>query len=158
MQLDFSPWYRWSERGSYDGINYPGIYVVAITSDDISGEAFSFRPEVVYVGMTNSQWGLDGRLWQFDNTIALKHNEHGGADRVLFKHQDYKALCGKLYVALWHIKCDPASNKPEDLRSMGEVPRAEYECWARCVEQLGTLPEFNRKKDSPKYTKLVRDF
>jgi hypothetical protein len=148
----------WSDRANYGGIKYPGIYVVAISANDLSGQPFSFRPEIVYIGMTNSQWGLDGRLWQFDNTISLRRNEHGRADRVLYRHQDYAALSANLYVAMWHVECNPASDSPEDLRCMGEVARAEYECWARCKEQFGVLPEFNRKKDSPKYTKLVKDF
>lgn len=158
MQLDFCPWYRWSERGAYPGIKYPGVYAIAISPGDISGQTFTFRPEIVYVGMTNSQWGLNGRLWQFDNTIALRHNEHGGADRILYKHQHYATLSRDLYVAMWHVECDPSSDHPHDLRCMGRVVRAEYECWARCKEQCGVLPEFNRKRESPKYSKLVNDF
>jgi hypothetical protein len=158
MQLDFSPWYRWPERGNYPGIKHPGVYVVAISPDDIGGAAFSLRPEVVYVGMTNeSPWGLDGRLWEFDSTISLRRCQHGGADRVVFKHRDYEALCKQLFVALWHMQYDPTSKKPDDLRGKGEVARAEYECFARAVEQLGSLPEFNRS-DSPKYTKRVKEF
>lgn len=154
MKLDFSTWYAWSERGRYPGSRFPGIYVVAISSESLAGMPFSIRPEIVYIGMTNNaQWGLDGRLWQFDQTIGLRRCEHGGADRVLFKHRDYAALCSNLYVALWHLECDPAREEPHDLRCMGEVARAEFECWARCKEELGHLPEFNRKRDSPKYTK-----
>ena len=83
MQLSFSPWYRWSERANYGGIKYPGVYMVAISPNDISGQPFSFLPEVVYVGMTNeSPWGLDGRLWELDSTISLRRCQHGGADRL----------------------------------------------------------------------------
>jgi hypothetical protein len=136
-----------------------GCIRVAISANAIASTAFSFRPEVVYVGMTNeSPWGLDGRLWEFDSTISLRGCQHGGADRVVFKHRDYEALCKQLFVALWHRQYDPSGKKPGDLRGKGEVARTEYECFARAVEQLGNLPEFNRKKDSPKYTKLVRDF
>ena len=122
MQLDFSPWYRWSERGNYPGIKYSGVYVVAISADAIAGTAFSFRPDVVYVGMTNeSSWGLDGRLWEFDSTISLRRCQQGGADRVVFKHRSYEAVCKQLFVALWHKQYDPSGNKPGDLRGKGEV-------------------------------------
>jgi hypothetical protein len=39
-----------------------------------------------------------------------------------------------------------------DLRAMGQVCNAEYEVMAWCVEQLGELPEFNRKKESQKFS------
>jgi hypothetical protein len=158
VQLDFSPWYRWSEREHYPGFKYPGIYILAISQDDLSGLPFSFRPEIVYIGMTNSQYGLDGRLWQFEQTISRRQNQHGGADRVLYKHREYASLTAGLYAALWHVECSASRDTPHDLRCMGKVAQAEYECWARCKEELGALPEFNRKKDSPKYTKLVEDF
>jgi hypothetical protein len=151
MQLDFSPWYRWADRANYGGIKYPGIYVLAISHGNISGQAFSFRPEIIYVGMTNSMGGLDNRLWQFDNTIARKHGPHGVAERMLHKHSDYAPLCAQLYVALWHVECDPAKRAAHDLRCMGEVAKAEYECLARYKEQHGELPEFNRPS-SPKVT------
>ena len=152
MESNFSHWYRWDARKEYPGISYPGIYIVAISSKDISGSPFSFTDEVVYIGMTNAVSGLRGRLVQFDNTIARKHCQHGGADRVLYKHQDYLALSKTLYVALQHFECTPESATPADLRAMGRVANAEFECMACCIERLGHLPEFNRKKDSKKYS------
>lgn len=152
MEKRFSPWYRWDTRREYPGIAYPGIYIVAISKRDIASSPFAFTNDVVYIGMTNAVSGLRGRLVQFDNTIARRHCQHGGADRVLYKHQDYAALVKALYVALLHFQCTPESATPTDLRAMGQVAKAEYECMACCIEQLGQLPEFNRKKDSPKYS------
>lgn len=152
MENSFSNWYHWKNRNSYPCITWPGIYIVAISNADIEGQKFSFRDEIVYVGMTNAVTGLRGRLVQFDNTISKKHCQHGGADRVLYKHQDYYALIENLYVALLHFECKPASESPTDLREMGRVASAEFECMARCVEELGSLPEFNRKKESKKYS------
>jgi hypothetical protein len=152
MQNNFSPWYRWEARREYPDIAYPGIYIVAISSTDISGRPFTFNNDIVYVGMTNAVAGLRGRLVQFDNTIAKKHCQHGGADRFLYKHQDYAALVKQLYVALRHFECTPEGVTPAHLRAMGRVANAEYECMACCVEKFGRLPEFNRKKDSPKFS------
>lgn len=152
MEKTFSPWFRWNDRSQYSGIEYPGIYVVAISRANISGETFSFRKEIIYVGMTNAVAGLKGRLNQFDSTIAQKRLQHGGADRVLYKHQDYTALVKKLYVALRHFRCFPANETPTDLRTMGKVANAEYQCMAQCVEELGALPEFNRKKEALKFS------
>jgi len=152
MELTLSSWYHWSSRNDYPGISYPGIYVIAMSETDLIGQPFSLKDGVVYVGMSNSLAGLRGRLIQFDNTIAKKRCQHGGADRMLYKHQNYDALVRKLYVSLWHIECSPATESPIDLRAMGKVCNAEYEVMARCVEEFGNLAEFNRKKESPKFS------
>lgn len=68
-------------------------------------------------------------------------------------------LITKLYVACWPVKCDLAASRseedprPEELRAMGHVTWAEYECMAQYRERYGQLPEFNRtrKNQSPKY-------
>jgi len=79
----FTNWLRWGDRKDLTGICYPGVYICAITLDDISGTRFSWLREIVYIGMTNAIAGLRGRLQQFDNTIAGKDG-HGGADRARF--------------------------------------------------------------------------
>ncbi len=38
---------------------------------------------------------------------------------------------------------------------MGNVTRFEYWCFAHFVEQFGELPEFNNKKEAPKYSLTV---
>ena len=152
MELRFSSWYHWKSRNDYPGIAFPGIYVVLISEANVAGQPFSINDDVIYVGMTNAVAGLRGRLSQFDNTIAQRHCQHGGADRVLYKHQDYASLVSKLYVALWHVECTPAAETPMDLRAMGKICNAEYEVMAQCVEELGELPEFNRKKERPKFS------
>ena len=155
MEKYFSPWFRWNDRGQYSGIKFPGIYVVAISKDDISETKFSIRKEIIYVGMSNAVKGLEGRLKNFDNTIQYldKPSQHGGADRVRYKHQNYKALVKKLYVSLRHFPCYPADETATALRTMGKVANAEYQCMAQCVEELDALPEFNRKKESVKYSR-----
>lgn len=155
MEKYFSPWFKWNDRDQYPGIKFPGIYVVAISKDDISETKFSIRKEIIYVGMSNAVKGLKGRLKQFDSTIQHldKLSLHGGADRVRYKHQNYKTLVKKLYVSLRHFPCYPANETATDLRTMGKVANAEYQCMARCVEELGALPEFNRKKESAKYSR-----
>ena len=145
----FSTWMRWSERKVLAGLNYPGVYALAISPTDISGQAFSWQQEIVYIGMTNSKGGLKSRLQQFDNTIK-GGDGHGGGHRVRFKHPDYAKLTEQLYVSVCPEECDVASNSPSDLRVMGKVTSDEYECFALFVEAFGHLPEFNDKKRSPK--------
>ena len=147
----FTKWMRWTDRNSADGIKYPGVYICAIADEDLSGCNFSWTTNIVYVGMTNSLKGLKGRLKQFDNTIIGKSG-HGGADRVRYKHQDYEKLVSNLYVTVAPFECDVKSSTHVDLKIMGEVAKFEYVCFARFTELFGQLPEFNNKKESPKYS------
>ena len=140
----------WSKRNALAQLHFPGVYAIALSDSDISGITFSWRPEVIYVGMTNANGGLKSRLQQFDNTIK-GGDGHGGAHRVRFKHSDYGTLAPRLYVSTCAYECDVKSNCPSDLRIMGDVERFEYECFAVFVEKLEKgLPEFNDKKRSPK--------
>ncbi len=150
----FSKWYKWTDRNDAAGIKSPGIYAIAILARDLSGTPFKWLPEIRYIGMTNSRNGLKGRLKQFDNTIIGKGG-HGGADRAIYKHQNYETLIRELYVSVSSFECDVKTNEPTDLRIMGEVVKFEYDCIARYVELFKVLPEFNNKMLSPKYSLTI---
>ena len=149
MKRKFTEWKLWEAQSELQGMQYPGIYAIAVSSSDLSGKAFSLIPEIAYFGMTNSKGGLKSRLKAFDNTIKGK-NGHGGAHRFRFKHPDYKSLSSMLYVAVCTFHCDVKTHQPKDLRIMGKVTQFEYECFAQFVEKFGHLPEFNDMKRSPK--------
>lgn len=157
--MKFSRWVQWENRNSeMDNTIYPGIYIIVLSHENIEGKAFHWRSDIIYVGMTNAVGGLKSRLQQFDNTIKEKHKQHGGADRVLYnllkkrghKYKNYKVLIQQLYVSACHHKCDVKSNKPKDLRIMGDIAKQEYECLAIYVQKFRRLPDFNDKKKSPK--------
>ena len=150
----FTNWLSWHERNDATGTKYPGVYMIAISEKKIMEEGFSWTPDIIYIGMTNSISGLKGRLKQFDNTIIGKGG-HGGADRVRYKHQDYDELTDRLFVSVSSFKCNVKSNEPNDLRVMGAVTKFEYDCFAHFVELFGSLPEFNNKKLSPKYSLTI---
>lgn len=150
----FTEWFSWDKRNNAVSIRNPGVYVCAVSQNDISGEQFNWFPEIIYVGMTNSMAGLKGRLQQFDNTIIGKRG-HGGADRVRYKYPKYQELTSQLYVAVAPFECNVKSNSPADLRVMGEVLKFEYDCFSHFVEQFQCLPEFNNKKLSPKYSLTI---
>jgi hypothetical protein len=149
----FSKWSAWTSRGEMSGLDYPGIYAIARSSRDIHDQRFRWSPEIVYVGMTNSTSGLRGRLRQFDATISGTLR-HGGADRVRFKHRNYRRLSSELYVSVAPFRCDVTSGLAKDLRIMGDVARFEYHCLAHFTDRFGRLPEFNDKSTS-KYSLTV---
>lgn len=150
----FSVWRQWHQRNSLAGLASPGVYAIAHTPDAIAASPFTWREDIIYVGMTNSAAGLKGRLKQFDNTIIGKTG-HGGADRVRYKHRDYGVLCERLFVATVAFACDVRSNSPTDLRIMGDVAQFEFLCFAHFVETFGRMPEFNNKKDTKKWSLTV---
>ncbi len=147
----FSKWVRWEDRKDLEGVKrkLPGVYMLAMTSENITGQDFKFREEIVYVGMTNSQSGLKGRLKQFDNTIRHKEG-HGGGQRFRNDYRNYKQILKELFVSVGYYKCDVAAKEPKDLLVMGKVAKLEYECFAKYKEMFGELPKFN-KQDSPKW-------
>lgn len=147
----FSSWKKWENRNEIPKIDFPGVYVISHTEKNIENRKFSWRKEIIYIGMTNACKGLKGRLKQFDNTIIGKRG-HGGADRVRYKYQDYKKLIKHLYVAVASFNADVTSNQPKDLNVMGDVAKFEYQCFANFVETYGRLPEFNNKTEAPKYS------
>lgn len=149
MNKKFSAWTKWSERTGLTRLKLPGVYALAISQKDLSGQPFSWQREIIYIGMTNAKGGLKSRLQQFDNTIKGGEG-HGGGHRVRFKHPDYNKLTRRLYVSVCPQQCDVTSNSPSDLRLMGKVANHEYECFAIFVNTYGCLPEFNDKQRSPK--------
>lgn len=147
----FLAWKKWENRDELQNLDLPGVYVISHIEKNIENRKFSWRKDIIYIGMTNAAKGLKGRLKQFDNTIIGKRG-HGGADRVRYKHQDYKKLVKHLYVSVAPFKADVNSIQPKDLKVMGDVAKFEYQCFAYYVEKYGQLPEFNDKKEAPKYS------
>lgn len=147
----FSTWMPWRERNDHPQITCPGVYAVA-RFGSAPASRFSLCEDLIYFGMTNSKGGLKARRKQFDRTIS-GHLEHGGADRVLHAYPSYSRLVPKLYVAVAPFTCDVTTNKPNDLRTMGEVARFEYLCFATYAQKFGRLPRFNDKLGSPKASK-----
>lgn len=154
LEKRFSHWFSWRRRNETVGIEYPGVYALAISNERLEETPYTWRKEIAYVGMSNALLGIKGRLKQFDNTILGKSG-HGGADRFRFKHRDYDKLVKKLFVAVVPFRCDVTSNLPKDLKTMGEVAKFESVCLAKFVELFGELPEFNNKT-TRKYSKSVR--
>lgn len=152
----FSVWKRWTDREQIHKLDYPGVYVLAVSDARLDGKPFSWRPDITYVGMSNAAAGLAGRLRQFDLTISDTRNAHGGADRFRFKYRNYKQVIKRLFVAVRPVNCNVRSNSPRDLRLMGKVAQLEFLCLARYVEAFGVMPEFNDKSRAPKYSRTVK--
>jgi hypothetical protein len=148
----FSRWTRWADRDNFDNLHFPGVYAIAVSKEDLSGRKFSWIEAIAYFGMTNAAKGLKSRLKQFDNTIIGKRG-HGGADRFRHDYPRYEDLVKVLFVSVVPFKCKVTSNAPADLLIMGDVAKAEYECFAKYAKAFHHLPKYNDKKKSPKHSK-----
>ncbi|TXT23071.1 MAG: hypothetical protein FD134_2292 [Gallionellaceae bacterium] len=153
----FSQWVKFDGRNDLGSeiLNCPGIYAVAIVEGrGISGEPFTLIEQIAYFGMTNAQNGLAGRLNAFNNTLRdVNGPGHGGAERFRYGVEGGEAiesLANKLYVAVRPYKCDVTSIAAEDLKTMGDVVRAEYLAFAAYANQFKRLPQYNDKRRSPK--------
>lgn len=149
IEPKFSRWISWKNRQRLTGLEYPGVYAIALSSVDLSDNEYDWVKNIIYFGMTNSRGGLRARLKQFDNTIFGKEG-HGGAERVRYEHRNYNDLTEKLYVSVSPVVCNTKESTPDDFLKMGEVSYMEYYCFARYQRLHGSLPQFNDKKNAPK--------
>jgi hypothetical protein len=154
MEQKFTNWIKWEDRNELEGINYPGIYCIAVSNKILN--RFKFIKELEYIGMTNSKGGLKSRLRQFDATIKKIRTHHGGADRFLYVYENYEEVKDKIYVAIRSFECNTKNPTPNDLRIMGEVAKCEYDCWAIYLTKFGVFPKFDSKNKSPKYSLMNR--
>lgn len=145
----FANWRPWHDRDQSAGLEFPGVYVLAVCDLSIAGDPFEWIEEIIYIGMTNSRGGLRSRLGALDRTLRGGRG-HGGAMRMRFRHPDYSELASHLFVTTYPRGCRVSSQLPDDLLVMGDVARHEYECFAEYARRFGRLPEFNDMKRSPK--------
>ena len=149
----FTKWVKWVDRTSLSEAECPGVYCIAKSEFDLSGQDFDCIKEIEYIGMTNSQ-KLKTRLYQFNSNLLGK-DTHGGADRCLYACQkqglSYQELLPQLFVSVYPFECKIKSNNPEDLRVKGDIAKFEFYCIADYFEIFDELPKFNDKKNNPKY-------
>ncbi|MFN7114652.1 MAG: hypothetical protein ACK4PK_09890 [Alphaproteobacteria bacterium] len=149
IDFNFSKWVIWQARNELSSLNAPGVYALAKSKVDLNGTPFDWSHDIIYFGVSGA---LKKRLRQFDDTVAQRRKQHGGADRVLFKYPEYNSLISQLYVSVIAIGNTAASTTPDCLRRIGEAHRLEYYCMAKYLELHSQLPEFNRK-DAPKFSR-----
>lgn len=132
--LIFSRWTPWESRFDISGREYPGVYVIAISDDDLAGHAVRWR-DVVYVGMTKSKGGLTQRWSQFQNSIRGR-NGHSGGWTIFQALGSFDDWTSNLFVAAMPVRCNPADPNPTDLRRLGWVAYLEYEAFSKFSRQV----------------------
>ncbi|WP_122033190.1 hypothetical protein [Aliivibrio sp. EL58] len=146
-ELKFGQWVYWADRDAIDNISFPGIYVLAITSEDLTNKPVEYS-QVVYIGMSNSLSGVKGRLYQLNRSITgLSGHSGGNSIRKYHGVYDFWEDNLDLYVAVCPVICNVAKRSIKDLKLMGAVSYMEYEAFSLfkkyCPKQ--NKPKFNTR-------------
>lgn len=141
-ELKFSKWYAWENRTRYPLVDYPGVYLISISSNShLEGQEPRFE-DVVYIGMTKSKNGLRGRWQQFFNAIKGREG-HSGGKTVYRDKGHYSTWPDYLYVAAMGVKCDVINPTDHDYIRMGWVVYLECEAFAQYYQRVGGHPKYN---------------
>lgn len=143
-------WTHWNNRNTIKDLNQPGIYFIALSSENLEGKPFSLINEVIYIGMSISKKGVKGRLLQFEGAMKGANGRHGGAERVRFKHKDSEKFFKNVYVSVRLFPVSSTRNTPNDWKQKGECVKHEYVSFGDYLDKYGELPEFNDMNRSKK--------
>lgn len=144
-ELKFNNWKVWDDRESIKNCDFPGVYLIAISDENLRGKRIRWK-HVSYIGMTNSVSGLKGRWNQFQNSIRGKRG-HSGGNKIFSKLRHYEQWHNKLYVSAMPIICNVKTPSPNDQLKMGWVTFLEYEAFSKYNSSISdrTRPPFNTK-------------
>jgi len=147
--LKFSEWMIWEDRKKYHLKKYPGVYLIAITDKNLETKKFDDIDynDVVYIGMTRSQAGLNGRWNQFHSSIVGKKYEgHSGGTTIYKDLGPYEKWSEKLFVSAMPFEINVTERKPEVLIKMGYISYLEYYIMAKFIEKTGKVkPCYNKQ-------------
>jgi hypothetical protein len=150
MRNKNTKWVSWGKRNTIPKRNQPAIYYIAYVDQNIEGQDFTYREEIIYIGMTISKSGLKGRLDQFEKAMFGSEGVHGGAERVRFKHNNAESFFENTYVSACIFELSDNRNSADDWRIKGDCVGHEYKSFAEFLDQHHNLPEFNDMKRSKK--------
>ena len=145
-KLKFSNWVKWQDRNGKK-LDCSGVYAISITNKNLANKSFNYK-DVVYIGMSNARGGIRGRLNQFNRSINGGEGHSGG--KTIYKNLGNYKKWRKvlyLYVSTFKVKCEVIRSKrsAKDLLLMGWVSFLEFEALAKCKQQVGTEPKYNKK-------------
>ncbi|MGH9793645.1 MAG: hypothetical protein ACRD5G_02635 [Candidatus Acidiferrales bacterium] len=143
-------WQKLAERPRLNQGEYPGVYLLAYTSENLLGQ--KVVPEhVFYVGMSTT--ALNTRLAQFWDGIH-RCCAHSGAMRFYrcwARNRNFSELCrtsrDRFYVTAIAIPCcaEKEFRTYRDLLALGRVVELEYAALAKIKRETGLEPPLNRK-------------
>ena len=96
--------------------------------------------------MTNSQKGLQGRWYQFFQSVRGKSG-HSGGNTVYKELGHYDTWAENLLVCALPVICNSIDPSEKDLIDMGRVAFLEYDAFAAFFRAMPKIkkPRFNKK-------------
>ncbi|MDB4754896.1 hypothetical protein OAF80_00410 [bacterium] len=129
---------------------YPGVYVLAISSENNITDKVVEMKDVFYIGMSNAKNGVKSRLKQF--LLGVEKGTSHSAGMRFKKEKDQKEWNSNFYFAAKGYECNVVkttngdkSRGANDLRIMGDVAKLEYELLAIYKEVMNKEPDLNKK-------------
>lgn len=128
--------------------NDPGIYILTQSEIDLSNSQVDIQ-EIIYVGISNSQNGVRGRLRQFLNSIEnkIESGEIKQFSRESMRESEYSnhSMPQHFYYCVFCLSCNVERGKREynDLLTMGDIARLHYLFLAHIKKTLGREPILN---------------
>jgi hypothetical protein len=130
-----SPWTKWENRAQIEGVELPGVYVLARFKADAPKKVDPTDPAVVYIGETCDQNVL-ARLYQFGRSAFEEKAGHSGG--WTFRAKKVAPAARGLWVAAMGVKAKKAEG-PAIIRLIERLLIWGY------VNRHGEMPCCNRK-------------
>ena len=147
MNIEFSPWFAWSERDQIPDIRDPGGVYILGRRARIDTAPDPGSSEVIYIGQTTRS--VLYRLNRFDGACRSGSGHAGGntyfAEYVQTKpdyDEAWLRLQRSIRVAVGRLS-DHRAEGPMDLLHMGALKLAEVSLQVNFVRQHGRLPRLN---------------
>ena len=143
-------WQKLVERPRLNQGEFPGVYLLAYTSEELLGQRVA-PEDVFYVGMSTT--AVNTRVAQFWDGIQ-RCCAHSGAMRFYRRwagNRNYSEFCrtskNRFYVTAVAIPCcaDKEFRSDQDLLALGRVVELEYAALAKIKRETGLEPPLNRK-------------
>ncbi len=135
LEVNFSSWRQWKDRGSLPGIKCPGVYILAQFDVMPLGIAEPLDERVVYIGETCNS-SLIGRWRGFDKSACTGKFGHSGG-RTYYKK--FQGDTTKLFVAAFSADSLGENERSPFIRYFERKLIWEY------VQKWGEMPPCNLK-------------
>lgn len=135
-KIEFSGWSPWSKRNDFDGVNLPGVYLLAHFDDPPVDPVNPKAKEIIYIGETGKRTFIK-RWGEFQNVAFGNKENHSGG-------KTYKGLFGNSRVNNLYISAMPVSELSIELRPLF-IKYVERKLILGYALEHGDKPQCNRE-------------
>ena len=138
-RIVFSRWVRWTDRLTLDGIDSPGVYVLAHFNKPPRRAANTRVREVIYIGETCGQ-SLRKRWRQFHRSAFEGKDGHSGGKT----YRTHRESFGRAWRDSLCVSAFPVNSLGDELRPLF-IRFVERKLILDYARRWGSLPRCNKK-------------